>query len=166
MILLIAGVATGYLLRGSEQEPGGRFVSAEPLGPRAAEVSATLERHAGDSATLHVSEMPALDRDEVYEVWVQRGGVMEPRSTFVLGLDGTAEAAVPGPLDGANAVFVTAERRARQSPADDPAASASAPVGPQRPDIVPRPWRLATDTPAARPTSRAPIVAGRSAPIA
>lgn len=111
VILLIAGVATGYLLRGSEQEPGGRFVSAEPLGPRAAEVSATLERHAGGSATLHVSEMPALDRDEVYEVWVQRGGVMEPRSTFVLGLDGTAEAAVPGPLDGANAVFVTAERR-------------------------------------------------------
>lgn len=110
VILLIAGVATGYLVRGAEEEPRGQFVSAEPLGPRAAEVSATLERHGG-SATLHVSEMPRLDRDEVYEVWVQRGGVMEPRSTFVLGIDGTAEAAVPGPLDGADAVLVTAEQR-------------------------------------------------------
>lgn len=110
IILLIAGVATGYLLRGPGEEPGGRFVSAEPLGPQAADVSATLERHDG-SATLHVSEMPTLDRDQVYEVWVQRGGVMEPRGTFVLGIDGTAEAAVPGPLDGADAVLVTAERR-------------------------------------------------------
>jgi anti-sigma factor RsiW len=109
-ILLVAGIATGYLVRGSADRVPEDFVGVEPLGPQAAQVSATLERH-GDSATLHVSELPDLRRDEVYEVWVQRGGVMEPASTFVLGLDGTAEAAVPGPLGGAQAILVTAEPR-------------------------------------------------------
>ena len=104
VILLVAGIAGGYLLRGDEN--GSEFFPASG-GPTA---SATLERH-GDSATLHVNELPALSRDEVYEVWVQRGGVMEGRSTFVLGPDGSADAAVPGPLEGADAVLVTAEPR-------------------------------------------------------
>jgi anti-sigma-K factor RskA len=110
LIVLTVGVAAGYLARGPGEEMPGDLVSAEPLGPQAAQVSATLERH-GDSATLHVQEMPELDRDEVYAVWVRRAGVMEARSTFVLGMDGGAEAAVPGPLAGADAVFVTAEPR-------------------------------------------------------
>jgi anti-sigma-K factor RskA len=109
LIVLTVGVAVGYLLRGSGEETKG-LVSAMPLGPQAAQVSATLERH-GDSATLHVNEMPKLDRDEVYAVWVQRDGALEPRNTFVLGMDGSAEAAVPGPLEGAEAVLVTAEPR-------------------------------------------------------
>jgi hypothetical protein len=79
------------------------------LGPDAERVSAELERGA-DSATLHVDAMPALGRDEVYEIWVQRDDVMEPAGTFVLGIDGTAEATVPDSLEGAEAVLVTAER--------------------------------------------------------
>jgi anti-sigma-K factor RskA len=110
LIVLTVGVAAGYLIRGSGEEMPGGLVSARPLGPQAAQVSATLERH-GDSATLHVQEMPELDPDEVYEVWVRRAGVLEPRSTFVLGMDGGAEAAVPGPLGDADAVLVTAEPR-------------------------------------------------------
>ncbi len=66
-------------------------------------------------------QLPAIDDDEVYEVWVQRAGVMEPRSTFVLGMDGTAEAAVPGPLEGGEAVFVTREPRGgSRQPTTDP----------------------------------------------
>jgi anti-sigma-K factor RskA len=108
MILLVAGVGVGYALRGTETiEP--TLVKAEATNG-AVPVSATLERM-GDSATLHVNEMPPLADDEVYEVWVQRAGVMEPRSTFVLSSDGTAEAAVPGPLNGAEAVLVTREPR-------------------------------------------------------
>jgi anti-sigma-K factor RskA len=110
LIVLTVGVAAGYLIRGSGEEMPAGLVSARPLGPQAAQVSATLERH-GDSATLHVQEMPELGADEVYEVWVRRAGVMEPRSTFVLGMDGGAEAAVPGPLGDADAVLVTAEPR-------------------------------------------------------
>jgi len=117
LAVLIAAGLTGYLVRGGEQ---GETVSAEPLGPQAAQVSATLERH-GDSATLHVSELPSLGRDEVYEVWVQRGDALEPASTFVLGLDGSAEAAVPGPLEGADAILVTAEPRpGSRAPTSEP----------------------------------------------
>ncbi len=90
----------------------------------AAPVSATLERN-GDSATLHVHELPAINQDQVYEVWVQRAGVMEPRSTFVLSMDGTAEAAIPGPLNGGSAVFVTREPRGGSSqPTTQPILSA------------------------------------------
>lgn len=124
LILLVAGVGAGYLLRGDDVvEPQSTLVKAEALND-AVPVSATLER-VGDSATLHVMAMPALAEDEVYEVWVQRANVMEPRSTFVLNSDGTAEAAVPGPLDGAEAVFVTREPRGGSSqPTTDPLLSA------------------------------------------
>ncbi len=108
LILVVAGVAGGYLLRGDAEEPASQQIAAERLA--AAEVSATLERH-GDSATLHVHELPQLGRDEVYEVWVQRAGVMEPSTTFVLESDGSAAAAVPGPLEGASAIYVTEEPR-------------------------------------------------------
>ncbi len=110
VIVLIAGAATGYVLRGSDPAatPKNTFVEAKPTRGAPPGASATLERH-GDSATLHVNQMPALDRDQIYEVWVQRGGVMEPASTFVLGRDGSAEAAVPGPLAGAEGVYVTTE---------------------------------------------------------
>jgi anti-sigma factor RsiW len=110
LILLVAGIGAGWALRGNDTvETGPRLVKAEPL-THAVPVSATLER-SGDSATLHVQELPAIANDEVYEVWVQRAGVMEPRNTFVLGMDGTAEAAIPGPLDGGEAVLVTREPR-------------------------------------------------------
>jgi hypothetical protein len=110
VVLVAAGAVAGYIARGGGDGTESEIVSAEPLGPQAAQVSATLERH-GDSATLHVSQLPRLGRDEVYEVWVQRDETVAPASTFVLGADGTAAAAVPGPLEGADAVLVTAEPR-------------------------------------------------------
>jgi anti-sigma-K factor RskA len=110
LIVLTVGVAGGYLLRGTDTvETGSQVVKAEPIGDAVA-VSATLER-TGDSAILNVQELPAIDRDEVYEVWVQRAGVLEPRGTFVLESDGTATAAVPGPLEGGEKVFVSREPR-------------------------------------------------------
>lgn len=124
VVLLIAGAATGYLLRGDDSEPQSTFVEAKPTRGTPPGVSATLERH-GDSATLHVNQMPELDRDEVYEVWIQRGGVMEPASTFILAKDGSAEAAVPGPLKGAEGVYVTAEPHpGTQKPTSPPLLSA------------------------------------------
>jgi anti-sigma-K factor RskA len=110
LIVLTVGVGAGYLLRGPGDDRTGTFVGARALGPQAEQVSATLERRDG-SAVLHVQEMPALDPDEVYQVWVQRAGAVESRNTFVLGMDGSAEAAVPGSLEGADAVLVTAEPR-------------------------------------------------------
>jgi hypothetical protein len=120
LILLVVGVGVGWSLRGTDTaEPTPTLVKAEQL-EGAVPASATLEVQ-NDSATLHVHELPAIKDDEVYEVWVQRAGVMEPRSTFVLNMDGTAEAAVPGPLEGADGVFVTREPRpGSRQPTTDP----------------------------------------------
>lgn len=125
VILLVAGLGGGYAIWGGEGESGpparSQFVTPEVPEPGLADaVSATLEVH-GSSATLHVQEMPKLDADEVYEVWIDRAGVMEPASLFVLSRDGTAEAAVPGPLTGADAVLVTREPRGgSQQPTNPP----------------------------------------------
>ena len=105
--VLVAGVAAGWLLHDS----GSAEHSLTPLHPTAAappgSVSASLDRVDG-SATLEVRRMPALPRDDVYEVWSLQGRAMRPQSTFVLRQDGTANAAVPH-LAGASAVLVTQE---------------------------------------------------------
>jgi anti-sigma-K factor RskA len=110
IVLVVAGIAAGYALRGDPEDET-TVVTARATSPALeGSVSATLE-HGNDSGTLHVQELPAIDRDEVYEVWVQRAGEVEPASTFVLSMDGTAEARVPGPLEDADAVLVTREPR-------------------------------------------------------
>jgi anti-sigma-K factor RskA len=118
--LIALGVAAGYLARGGDEpsEPASELVAAERLANVPA--SATLERH-GNSATLHVHQLPDLEAGEVYEVWVQRAGVMEPSSTFAVTSDGNGAAAIPGPLDGASAIFVTTEPRGgSQRPTGEP----------------------------------------------
>ena len=118
VVVLAAGIGIGYVAGAGEDS---EFIPAKG----SASASATLERH-GDSGTLHVNELPALSAEQVYEVWVQRGGVMKPASTFVLRADGSADAAVPGPLEGADAVLVTAERRpGTAQPTSEPVLEAS-----------------------------------------
>jgi anti-sigma-K factor RskA len=103
VVLIVAGGAAGYALRGGDGDST-TTIAAQPASP---DVSADLVRQ-GDNAALHVHELPAISRDEVYEVWVRRGDSVEPASTFVLNRDGTAVAAVPA-LEGADAVLVTRE---------------------------------------------------------
>ena len=117
--LIAAGVGVGYVVADGDDPaaPASETLKAEAL---TSNVSATLELH-GDSGTLHVNQMPELDPDEVYEVWVQRAGVMEPASLFVLDSKGAALAAVPGPLENAEAIAVTVEPSGgSQSPTTDP----------------------------------------------
>jgi anti-sigma-K factor RskA len=104
--LIAGGVGVGYVLRGDD-EPGSTTIEAEAL---ASGVSATLER-SGDSGTLHVAALPPIENDDVYEVWIERDGATEPGSVFSTRGDGTAEAAIPDSLDGADAVLVTREPR-------------------------------------------------------
>ncbi len=105
---LVVGGAAGYLLH----EPGdSSSVSAARPSPAAPpNLAGTLER-SGDSAILTMSQLPALPANHVYEVWVERDGRLEPSSLFVPRRDRTAEAAVAGPLDDADAVLVTREPR-------------------------------------------------------
>ncbi len=106
--LLVAGALGGYLLHQSDDQSS--VVAARPVNDAAPTASGTLDRQ-DDLAILHVEGMPALARDQVYEAWVQRGDMMEPSSVFVLGRDGSGDAAIPGPLEGADAVLVTKEPR-------------------------------------------------------
>ncbi len=71
-------------------------------------VQATLER-TGDSGTLELTGLRQLPPSEVYQAWVQRGGRMEPSSLFAARRNGTASAAIPQHLDGAQKVLVTIE---------------------------------------------------------
>jgi anti-sigma-K factor RskA len=62
-------------------------------------------------ALLTVQGLPNPGAGKVYEVWVQRGGTMEPAgSLFSVGSGGSGSAAIPGSLKDVQAVAVTAER--------------------------------------------------------
>ena len=116
---LIVGVVAGYLIH----EPGGSATStfeAQAL-QGGGGASGQLERNGG-SGILRVQGMPTLARDQVYEVWVQRGdGTLEPSSLFVPRRDHSGDAAVPDDLNGADAVLVTAEPQGGSSqPTSDP----------------------------------------------
>jgi anti-sigma-K factor RskA len=105
--LLAAGAVAGYLLR--QPTDNSSIVAARPV-TGASGARGTLELQDG-SAILHVRGMPSLARNRIYEAWVQRGGTVEPSSLFVLRRNHTGDAAVPGPLEGADAVLVTREPR-------------------------------------------------------
>jgi anti-sigma-K factor RskA len=117
-VLLIVGAAGGYLLH----QPGesSSVITARPPPAAPSNLAGTLEREDG-SAILTMSRLPALPRNDVYEVWVKRDGTLEPSSLFVPRRDRTAEAAVPGPFDDADAVLVTREPRGgSQQPTSPP----------------------------------------------
>jgi anti-sigma-K factor RskA len=105
--LLAVGVGGGYLLH----EPGGQSsVLAADAAKGAPSASGSLERSDG-SGILRVQGMPALAGNQTYEVWVKRDGTVQPSSLFSVRGNRSGEAAVPGPLDDADAVLVTKEPR-------------------------------------------------------
>jgi anti-sigma-K factor RskA len=105
--LLAAGAVGGYLAHQSSNQASEVAVQAEQ---GAGQISGTLERRDG-SAILRLQGMPTLARDQVYEAWVQRDGAITPSSLFEARRDHSADAAIPGGLDGAQAVLVTPEPR-------------------------------------------------------
>ncbi len=105
---MLVGAAGGYLLH----DPGesSSVIAAQQLPAAPPNLAATLRQEDG-SAILIMSRLPALPANDVYEVWVKRDGTLKPSSLFVPRTDGSAEAAVAGPLEGADAVLVTREPR-------------------------------------------------------
>jgi anti-sigma-K factor RskA len=104
-VALIVAVAAGYLVGG-----GGGSETTTFSGPVDGKVRATLER-SGDSGTLQLTGLRQLRGSDVYQAWVQRDGRIEPSSLFEARSDGTASAAIPHQLEGAEAVMVTREPR-------------------------------------------------------
>jgi len=65
----------------------------------------------GDNGTLELTGLSQLPAGDVYQAWVQRGQRVLPSSLFAARADGTAIAAIPHDLDGADRVMVTREPR-------------------------------------------------------
>jgi anti-sigma-K factor RskA len=109
--VLAVGIGVGYGLSdggSNEATSGSASTEVVPLGPTS--VGGTLERQGG-LATLRLERMPKLRRDQVYEVWIERGDQLEASTLFVLDSEREATAAVQGELTGADRVLVTAEPR-------------------------------------------------------
>jgi len=104
LALLAAGAAAGVLLGGGEDA---RTVIAESK-PRGADVRLEIR---DEGSVLVAKNMPPPPRGRIYEVWLKRPG-KDPEPTRVLWStrsDGSAEVAVPGSLEGIEAVLVTDE---------------------------------------------------------
>jgi anti-sigma-K factor RskA len=104
--LLVVGAIAGYSLRDGDGD-GSRQYAAAPLSERVeASGRVTVE---GNSGALHVEDMPAIPREEVYQVWVRHDQDVLPSSIFVVTRDGTGEVAIPDKLEGADEILVTRE---------------------------------------------------------
>jgi anti-sigma-K factor RskA len=117
-VMLVLGAVAGYLI--GEPNGGGTTTFEAQAMPNASQAQGALARD-GNSGILRVQGMPELASNQVYEVWVQRHGNLEPSSLFVPRADHSADAAVPSGLDGADAVLVTKEPRGgSQQPTSSP----------------------------------------------
>jgi len=103
LVLLAGGGLAGVLLSGDDT----RTVVASTQAP-GAEVELQIR---DDGSTLVAHDMPAPPSGRIYQVWLKRPGE-DPEPTSVLWStrgDGSAEVAVPGSLEGVEAVLVTVE---------------------------------------------------------
>ena len=121
-VALIGAVIGGYALRGN----GGRDTTTIAT-HGASDVRASLERQ-GDSGTLEMTGLRQLPMSDVYQAWVQRDHRIVPSSLFDTRRDGTASAAIPHHLDGADAVMITVEPRGgSKQPSSSPIVSVALP---------------------------------------
>ena len=112
--LLGAGIA-GYALH---EENGTQTEEHREAG-----VGAVLE-YDESAGTLRLTGLEQLDREHLYQAWVQRGPEVVPSSLFAPHSDGTAWAAIPEGLDGADVVMITVEpRRGSAVPTGEPVIS-------------------------------------------
>jgi hypothetical protein len=104
---VIAAGIVGYSLRG-DSETSTFQANPSPAAPRA-EAELVVEN---DSGTLHASGLPPLQRDEVYQAWIQKRdqAELEPSTLFEPVRGGSATATIPG-LEDAERVMVTREPR-------------------------------------------------------
>jgi hypothetical protein len=103
-VLLVAGGVVGALLAGGEDT---RTVTASTTAPGA---QVELEVR-DDASTLVVHNLREPPPGRMFQVWIKRPG-RDPEPTSVLWSprsNGSAEVAVPGSLDGVEAVLVTDE---------------------------------------------------------
>jgi anti-sigma-K factor RskA len=124
--LVLAGAAIGLGVdRAARDGSSTRVVAAITRLPGA---SARLHVRDGADATLRVAGMPVLGPGRVYEVWIQRDGVVRPAGAlFAVQSDGSGAAAIPRKLAPGDRVMVTRERAGGVAqPTESPIVSAQA----------------------------------------
>jgi anti-sigma-K factor RskA len=127
--VLVLGLAAGYGAAdlgsddGAGTAAGARSVAAAVDATRVGQGRATLvvPGDGGGGSQLRVAAMPQPRRGQLYQVWLQRGGQVEPGPLFSVDRNGNGVGAVPGSLDGVTAVLVTRERAGgAQQPTEAP----------------------------------------------
>ncbi len=103
-LLIVAAAVVGYQFR----DGGGDQTRTVPVAAIPAGSTADLEIKNGQ-VTLQARHVPPLPPGSIYQVWVSKGGVVEPSSVFRPSANGSAAAAVPEALHGADEVLVTRE---------------------------------------------------------
>ncbi len=107
LVLLVGGGVVGGVIAGGGDEPTQRTLAAETTLP-----GAQVDLKIGEQgATLVARDMPAPPDGRVYQVWTLKPGG-DPVPTTALWTpraDGSADVAVPGSLEGVEAVLVSAE---------------------------------------------------------
>jgi hypothetical protein len=119
--LAVAAVVV-VLALGSTASPSQRVIAAQVTGQGSASLRVTK-----DHAELVVHRFSAPPDGQIYEVWLQRGGVAHPtKALFGVNDQGDAEVDVPGDLHGVSRVMVTREPAGgTQKPTHPPVISAS-----------------------------------------
>lgn len=107
-VAALGGGVVGYLIA-ADGDTESQTIAVEAIAPRL-EAEASLERQNGEG-TLHVSGLPVLPDDQVYQVWLRDGEELQPSTVFVLDRNASAQAAIPSGLEGADEVLVTREPR-------------------------------------------------------
>lgn len=110
VLLLAIGVLAGLAGGAPDREP--ELVSVRAEVNKEAAPNAEVHLHVGArGSTLVAENLPDPPRGRVYQVWVKRPDLdPEPTSTlFMPRRDGSASAAVPGSLEGVDAVLVSHE---------------------------------------------------------
>jgi anti-sigma factor RsiW len=106
--LLALGVGAGVLVSGGGTSA--RVVQAQVVQPSAPAARASLTVSGDDRATLRVRNFPRPPSGRVYQVWVKRPGrAPAPTNALFDVRNGTATVAVPGSVEGVEAVLVTDE---------------------------------------------------------
>lgn len=104
---LLIGVVLGIALDGGGGSPTGPdrqvLTGQSSIGAQAVMVASD------GTGTLRMTNLDALNRDQVYQAWIQRGQKVEPtEALFVPNHKGSATASIPD-LSGVDAVMVSAE---------------------------------------------------------
>ena len=118
---LLAGAALGFGLSNGAGDDK-RVLSASVDRTALPGGSAKLEVAEDGPAALRVTGLPQPPRGKVYEVWVERDGMIRPAGAlFVVDRQGNGSAAIPGGVDGVSRVMVTREAAAgAERPSEQP----------------------------------------------